>query len=223
MNLYTLLTDEGRRKKYAYGIIISKKVINKIYCPECKMMQENYSNICKDISYTLALSNDYYADFAQDTGLIYGYMILEKTLDILHLENITGFYTKNDLNILSGEQLTLDIRKSLKNDGFKIDKIANNPPKYHTLFANYGAKSHVATNRFITKECSLCGYLEVIDKGDALRSYVYLQKGTWNGNDLFRVKEYGNQIFCSERFKGIYEKYKLTGLKFDFNKVELID
>jgi hypothetical protein len=73
----------------------------------------------------------------------------------------------------------------------------------------------------LVEECEVCGYEKYRPKEkNNFLPQLYLKNGSWDGSDLFRVKEFPAVVFCSERFVEIYKKHTLTGLLFD--EIEMI-
>ena len=118
--------------------------------------------------------------------------------------------------MISGNELTEGQKKTLRLDGINIKKIATNPPKYFKLHVAIGADLHEDSNRIRTDYCEVCGYESYIQKGENpyLYDHAVLRMDSLAGTDLFKSIGYGDTVFCSERFRQIYDKYKMTGLFF---------
>ncbi len=106
MNFYSISIDEGNRKKYAFGILLSKysTVIN---CNSCGREWHETNLLNKEAELTICLSNSYFADFTD--VVVFQRLISEKAKEILLNYQITGVSYGN-INILSKEQVPPEIR-----------------------------------------------------------------------------------------------------------------
>jgi predicted Zn-ribbon and HTH transcriptional regulator len=213
MKFYRLSTDEGKKKKYAFGILISDYPSKTIKCPSCHREWRKELLLEKETNLTICLSNSYYADFS---GVVYHTLISEKAKDIFYDTQIKG-YTLGEMEILKKEEVPQETIKELRDEGYKVKNISDNPPRYYRLFVEIGARLHPKSEVIPNGYCKDCGYEDYVTKGE---DYVdpfhplYIKHDSWNGNDLFMVKELGGAIFCSQRFVDIYTETKLTGLLF---------
>ena len=212
MNYYEVWTDEGKRKKYAYGIEMNDYELEKINCAVCRREWEDDPLLTSQIKLKIILSNSYYADF-----ILSGYfqLISQKGLDILINEGITG-WRYEEIEMLSKRDLTEEKRRDIKDGyGYRIyNSIPDDPPKYYKILANKTARLHPKSNVILTGKCDVCGY-EMYEKRGDVFAPDYLDKESWNGDDLFGVIQYGTSIYCTQDFVHIYNKYALTGLIFD--------
>ncbi|MPW26724.1 hypothetical protein GC105_13100 [Alkalibaculum sp. M08DMB] len=212
MNFYRIYTDEGKRKKYSYGIIMNDNEFKKVECPVCNRTWEYDPLLDSDNKLKVVLGNSNYADFIM---ALYFELISQKSLNILLKENTTG-WTYEEINTMSKEELTDEQVKDFKEEyGIKaLKSIPNNPPIYYKILAKKTAKLHPRSRVILIGKCDVCGY-EEYDKEGSYFDPDYIEKDSWNGDDIFGVKEYGTTMFCSERFVEIYHKHSLTGLGFD--------
>lgn len=207
MKYYYLSTDEGKRKKFAYGIgdFPSEKI-------SCDVCGRNYSRSLvtkRNLPYEMYLSNGYYPDFLWE----YYRFISERAKQILFEEKVTG-YILEGVTMRSFSDLSVEEIKELKRDRFKVDRIPLNPPQYYRLFIKYIAKMHKESNYILLESCDACGYTHY---GTKVREdeRIIIDESTLNGDDFFLLEGRGSVIYCTERFVDIYNKHNLTGLDFD--------
>lgn len=208
---YYISTDEGIKKKFAYAIGVTEWPQKAISCPKCK--REWQKSLMYELSTDIpvVLSNDNYPDF------LWYYIdhISENAKNVLEFEKITG-YMLEKANVLSVSKLSKDQIKELRNDGFKVNKIPENPPIYYKLHVSLGAEYHEKSNVVLKENCDYCGYefYGIKDSEPHIEKSFVLKKNSWNGKDLFIAKGYGHIIFCTEHFKEVYYKNNLSGLCF---------
>jgi len=120
--------------------------------------------------------------------------------------------------ILSGSSLTIEQKKSLRDDGFNLKKIPLDPARFYKMHVSLEAVYHKNSNIILLENCDQCGYERYVTIGkewvDSEQPCI-LSADSLNGRDLFLAKGYGVSIFCSQRFVDVYNKYKLTGLLFE--------
>lgn len=214
MNFYRLSTNEGKKKKYAFGILISDYPSRIIKCLSCHREWRDDLLLEKETNLTICLSNIHYADFID---VVYHTLISAKARETFCNKQIKG-YSLGNIIIQKKEEVQQETIIELRNDGYKVQNISDNPPKYYRLFVEIGAELHPESEVILTGKCNDCDFEEYITKGE---DYVdpfhplYIKDDSWNGNDLFMVKELRGAIFCSQRFVDIYTEARLTGLLFD--------
>ena len=214
MDFYKIYTDEGKKKKYAFGILVSEYPYKKINCDTCGKEWRKELLLDENSSLQICLSSINYPDFA---SIIYHVIISEKAKEAIMYENITG-YQLGTLTIVSKDEISPERIKQLREKEYKVQNISSNPPNYYRLFVERSAELHPKSEVFF-EECDVCGYRKYASHKDPFRA-EYIKKDSWNGSDLFMVKEFGAVIYCTERFVEVYQKHKLTGLL--FKKVESI-
>lgn len=209
--MYLLLTDEGRKKKYAYAIDLNDWPKELIICPKCRREWEKTLVHEYGIDIPVVLSNDHYPDF------LYHYInhISVKAKDVMQNEGIKG-YTLEKAHILSVNDLAEEQIKELRYDGVKIKKIPVDPPPYYKMHVEMGGEYHDKSNIILLESCSECGYERYVTPGKEWvdTGEFFLSLDSLKGYDLFRVKGYGFNIFCTEKFREVYQKHALTGLLF---------
>lgn len=209
--IYYLGADEGRRKKYAYGVDVADKTYERIICAKCNIDFIRNISLTIGLNEPIVLTNDYYPDFMWYST----FLVSEKTKEVFELEKITG-YELEEANIISANELTLEEKRELKEDAVNVKKVAVNPPKYYKLHVSIGATYHEKSGVIFRGKCDECGYEDytVVNPDNYNIPYHIVKKESLNGNDLFRSIGFGRAVFCTERFKEICEKHKLTGFLF---------
>lgn len=214
MDFYRLSTDEGKQKKFAYGIGLDEYPQRLITCDICGREWKKGMLLDEDTLLSICLSNEFYPDFL---NVISHTLVSEKAKDVLAQETITG-YKLGIIDIIPRDEIPPAKTKKLRQSGYNVKKISNNPPNYYRLFAERSAELHIKSEVFFEQECTACGYRKFV-KTDPFKQ-EYIRKDSWNGSDLFMVKEFGAVIYCTERFVETYQKHNLTGLL--FRRVESI-
>jgi hypothetical protein len=207
MVFYNLITDAGRKKRFAYGISIEEITYKEKKCSVCGV-ERNVPVNEAEID-TIALSNDYFPDF-----LGYYYkppfnLISEKAKEVFIRENVTA-YNLGRINVVSVNDLSEGTKKRLRLEGDAVKLFATNPPMYSVLHALGKAQLH-EKSEITVEECKACGNIQLNMDLDHPK---YIKNETWDGSDLFLVPYFPALIFCSERFVEIYTKHNLTGLLF---------
>ncbi len=210
MSFYKLYIEEGKKKKYATGILITDYISKIINCDLCGRTRKIAALLDKDSDLQIALTNSYFADFF---NVEYHTIVSEKAKEVLILENIQG-YELGVLKIVSKSEILSKKIKDLRDSGYKVKDISDDPPIYYRLFVQVGAELHEESNIVLVEECNSCDYHKYMPKDNDYFHPNYIKVDSWNGNDIFRVKESSSAIYCSERFVEIYNKHKLSGLRF---------
>lgn len=214
MEFYALSIDEGQRKKFAYGVLVDDYPNEEVICTHCGREWDKDLLIHDDIALEIVLSNNYYSDFL---GVIYHVLISDKVYNLLKNEKVTGFHLK-DVVIKSVLDLSSEKLKELSKRGYIVKKFSHEKPLYYRLLVDGNAQAHKNSEVILTEFCEICGFELYTTIG---KSYIdpfhpiYIDMQTWNGDDLFLVKELGSRIFCTEKFKNIYNNNNLSGLIFD--------
>lgn len=204
-------------KRFAGGVIIGNYPSKKINCSVCRREWVKDLLLDEQVQLTIALSGSRFPDFL---GCVYTELISEKVREVFIKKNITRYHL-GEIQILSANTISLKDKKELRRDGLQIKNIAVEPPNYYRLFIDGKAELHEKSGIVLVEKCEVCGYQKYRpkDKNNFFPT-LYLKDGSWDGSDLFRVKEFPAVVFCSERFVEIYKKNNLTGLLFD--KVDII-
>lgn len=218
MEIYAISVDEGRKKKFSFGIIIGQYPSKIINCRSCGRAWKKDLLLEHDISIKILLSNENYPDFL---GVMHHVLVSKVAMEVINNENLTGYVLKR-IKPMSVNDLLSDEKKILRQEGYKVNNFSSNPPIYFRMFIDEGAMLHSESNVHLIEKCIDCGFQSYATVGE---NYVdpfqpiIIDKSSWNGQDLFLIKELGARIFCTEKFVEIYEKYKLSGLVFE--KVEI--
>jgi ribosomal protein L37E len=211
MRFYNLLTDEGKKRKLASAIEVIIGSNNQQHHVDCNVCGNSWSKIVASEKPEFVLTNEFYPDFMRGTWRI---LISERAKEVFSLENVTGYELKEG-STTSPYDTPAEFQSLLKLAEENIKKMPVNPPTYHVLETQGEVSLHEKSALDIFK-CSACGYTKVSSPGYSVvvpDHPKYVDKNTWNGNDLFQV-QYVNNYCCSERFYEIYQKYQLTGLYF---------
>lgn len=213
MTFYQLQIDEGKRKKFAYGILIEKYPMTQINCETCGRSWEKdmLSYIMPSIN--ISLSNDNHPDFL---SLLVLTLVSEKVKNVLEEAQVTG-YQMYSIDSVKRENVPKKVLDNLKENGFNVDKFSNCEENYNYMDVSLGAETHAKSEIELKSHCSSCGYSEFTTIG---KTYIdpfheiFINYNSWNGNMIFRVRELGQQLFCTEDFVSLCKKHKFTGICF---------
>lgn len=214
MNFYSISIDPGRRKKFTWAFPTYGFPVDKISCKVCGRTWNSFTGISEENrSFPITFTNDYFADFLSCEAYD---LVSQRVKDCLETYKInTPKFT--EMPVIPKKQLSVEQLKRFRDRGFSVNRFHDEKPVYYLLSAEVGAKLHPDTGVYFinsgTDVCIHCGY----GVGYKRRSYLapeYIQLDSWNGNDIFKVKE-SDQLFCTERFKNLCETTKFTGVCFD--------
>lgn len=213
MTFYQLQIDEGKRRKFAYGILLEKYPMAQINCETCgrRWDKDILSYIMPGIK--MSLSNDNHPDFL---SLLVLTLVSDKVKSVLDKTQVSG-YRMHSINSIKREDVPKDVFDNLKENGFNVDKFSNCVEKYNYMDVSLGAETHAKSEIVLKSHCDSCGYSEFITIG---KTYIdpfheiFIKRNSWNGNMIFRVRELGQQLFCTEDFVSLCKKYKFTGICF---------
>ncbi|MDD7792997.1 hypothetical protein [Clostridium sp. 'White wine YQ'] len=211
---YRLFIDEGKRKKYAYGILLNDYPVQRINCGVCNRVWDKDMLLTLKPEFELVLSNDNLPDFL---GLLILDLISEKTKQVFEESEITG-YKLFKTNCLKKDEISKEKLKSLAEDGFNKNKISNLVQNYYFLDVSIGAELDSKTEIIVQEYCNSCGYVKYRTEGKTFidpAHPIYIKKASWNGNDIFRIKELGNTIFCTQKIVDLCKEHKLMGIGFE--------
>lgn len=204
------MTNEGKKNKFAYGIVVSSTKNSQ--CSTCNAKQNDYLHN-DGINFKIVLSNENYPDFVLVANQ---YLISIKAKTVLLEENISPVDCEK-FCINSKEDLSTSELKDLKDRGYNTSRIATHPPEYFTVNTPIGGEVHEQSNINLAYKCPTCGHEKYATIGytyvNPLTEY-YINESSWNGYDLFRIKQLGKSLFCTDKFVEVYKRYKLTGLEF---------
>jgi ribosomal protein L37E len=213
MLFYQWETDEGRHKKFAYGLEVQGYGTKTIKCNVCG---REWRRLVREDDFCIVMSNNNFPDF---TSFLHYRLISHRALDILNNEKIKAFHVE-PFPVISAELLTEERKREFRRDGDNVNKFGVDPPKYYWLRAEIGAQLHAMSN-VILDQCAACGFRRVHSPD---KSYVdpdqqiFIDLSTWDGSDLFAARESPAVIYATEKFREIYRDYKMTGL--DFKETE---
>jgi hypothetical protein len=215
MEVYSILSDEGKTKKYAYAIWVENVPYRTISCDICKNKFQVNSLFDPEVIPKIVLKNNHYADFLWD----YVMLTSEKVVEIFRKSDVTGCLLRN-IDILPSSKLTKEQIKTLRADSVNVGKLSDEEVKYFRMFTDSTAEFHESCGMYLKEFCPLCGYRKYESKGKEYPSIdkIVIKKETIPNKDLFGAG--GTGLYCSDRFKLIYEEKTLNGLI--FSQVETV-
>jgi len=160
--------------------------------------------------HNIALTNSYYPDFVY---FLYYILVSSKAKDVLLSENITGYHLE-DINVVAKSNIAPAKIKELRDMGYKVNNISDDPPSYNKLVANRSARLHQMSN-VVKVNCDICGFegYQMMVMEDIFKPET-IKEESWNGDDIFMVEEFCSVVYCTEKFVEVYKKHELTGLIF---------
>jgi hypothetical protein len=214
-----MVSDSGKRKKFAYAVCISNEVWSDVDCKICGRKWRQMLHYEKGDKGSVMISNKPLPDFM----FYYVMLISEKVKDIFIEEGITGFELEKVL-VKSFDKLTEEEETYCKEMKYKQKDFLLNSPDYYKLFvSNIGAEPHEKLGLKLVGNCDSCGYekYEFNEPFTGILTPMIIKKESINTDyDIFKVRGSGLTMYCTEKIKNIYEKHKFTGI--DFREIELL-
>lgn len=132
---------------------------------------------------------------------IFGFLVTQKIIDILKKEKLTGWkFVK--ANIIADEREESRDKKKLRFEDL--------PPYYRFIVTGDGGNIHKKCGCKV-KICKECGKRIVKCK----KEEEILDKLQLDGSDFFCVEEFEDFVFCTEKVKEVFNKYKIKNVEFD--------
>lgn len=105
----------------------------------------------------------------------------------------------------------------LKNGSRKIKPRVKLPYTGHTLWnvvpIYWCHIDHQLSGVSVAKNCLTCGKV-IYNTPPWHQRHLVVDLTTWNGVDIFHIKEYSGAIFCTERVVDLVQKFKFTNVSF---------
>ena len=215
MKFYRLSTDEGRPKKYAWAFPTYGYPTQTVECDICGRSWNTFENIFdKNISFSITFTNNHFADFIACEAF---HMTNQSVKNWCESNGISSvIFTK--MPIIGKSEFTKEALKSCRERGYNTAKFHDEKPVYYMLSATVGAKLHPDSGvQWVDKGdwvCPHCGYGVGYKKEDYGKPDC-IELSSWNGNDLFKVREYDATLFCTEKFKHMCQDARVSGIIFD--------
>lgn len=207
--IYLLMTDEGKRKKFAEGYLLDRIPSRPIVCSVKHSSDSEMTCFDSGVPCVVVLSNDNYPDYLASWPNLFS----ERMKQMMETEGIEGVALEK-ATTLSLRDLTPAQLKSLRNDDVKVNRIPNDPPAYYKPVATIYAHYHPITGIKTLESCSLCGYERIGPENYKPDSITALNLESLPQTDLFGAIGYTGCIFCTERFKLLCETYGMKGIEF---------
>ncbi len=219
MKIYKMISDSGKRRRFAYAISISREFWLDINCNVCGRQWREILHRTKNDKSPVIIANKLISDFM----FYYVMLISEKAKNTFEEEGITGYELEKAV-VKSADNLTEEEEIYCKEEGYKLKNFIVNPPDYYKIFVpNIGAEPHEKLGLKLVGKCDSYGYEDYMFNEQFTNTItpVIIKKESINFDyDIFRVRGAGLGMYCTEKVKIIYEKHKLTGLNFE--EVELL-
>ncbi len=215
MLFYRLGIEEGRRKKYAWAFPPFETDDILVECEICGRKWNDLSEgIEKNTPYPITFTNNYFPDYMCCQGIDLVSQYMKETIENSGIS--VAKFAK--MPVVGKSEFTKEKIKELRDDGYNINKLHDEKPIYYRLGTDVGAVLHSDSNVVWIDEgeyvCKHCGYGVGYEQMDYFAP-EYIQLDSWNGNDLFKVREFMGAFYCTERFKKLSEEAKFTGIEFE--------
>lgn len=221
MKFYQISLDEGKREKYAYARTYIDLPEDIRTCSMCgRLVDWNYDYYLNNNveSFSIILTNEHFPDYTYcDSYSGLHDVISERCIELLDKEGFNA-YTTVKLTTISREEMSEEKIKAFRDSqGLRKAKLISNlKPIYYRILAEIGAELHDDSNRIWRDGCKNCGTGSGYwPKDNDYFAPMFIKSSSWNGNDIFRVKETALTTYCTERFNDFFKDNKLTGIKFD--------
>ena len=213
MKFYRLVIDEGKRKKFAWAFPPFETDCVPVECSVCgRKWNDSSYGMKKNIPYPITFTNNYFPDFMCCQGID---LVSQHMKDVIE-ESGMAVAKFAKMPVIGKSDFTKEQLKDLRDD-YVVSKLHDEKPIYYRFNSDVGAVLHSDSNVVWVDSgeyvCKHCGY----GVGYKQKDYFapeYIQLDSWNGNDLFRVREFGGAFYCTEKFKMLCEQAKFTGIEF---------
>lgn len=213
MKFYSISIDE-RKKKYASSFPAFGYPTEEIVCNVCGRKWSSFKKMYEEHrSYTIAFTNDYFSDFM---SCEFDYLVNEKVKKYLEEKNIKNVRFA-EMPVISKSEIKETMIKEISDKGYDINKMHDLKPKYYRLGSNFGAKLHPDSKVIWMDDgegrCKHCKYgVGYYPTEFFVPECISLD--SWDGSDLFKVKEFMGKLFCTEKLKLLIEEKNFTGVLF---------
>lgn len=214
MKFYTFTpTSIRHRSPHAIGLLLGEVPSTVINCPICQRTWEKLQLTSLDIPLRAVL----YGKRIPDATWLFSVVILRTLiLDNLRGKGLSGIIGKQ-ISMVSGCQASSTELEQYIREGYSRDRMVDSPPEFSILIPDVGIHLHPESQVELQEQCDACGYKKHRTIGSSeMDPFVqhYLDLRTWNGNDVFRVREWADAVVCTERFVDEWKRGKYTGLDF---------
>ncbi len=215
MRFYKMLSDEGKRKKYAWAFPAYGYPTKTISCNQCHRVWNSFAPIFENkLAFPILLTNEHFADMTSCEAML---MANEKVKQIIQSNNIKTV-TFSEMPVILQDELSYEQKKELRDKGYNVTKISNIKERYYMIYTEIGAKLHKDSNFEWIEEgedvCKHCGYGVGYKPKDYFDPY-YIELDSWNGDDIFRVEELTGTKICTEKFMSLCKENNVTGILFE--------
>lgn len=217
MNFYHLLTDCGRRKRYAWSFPANGYPREVVSCEKCKRKWLSYDKLYEEnLPFQVVFTGNYFSDFLSCEGIK---LVNDRVKECLESNGIKA-PSFSKMSVLTRKEMTEEqLKKYRRRKGYDIvRKFHDEEPVYYKLSAEIDAKYHVDSNIFLNDSgkdvCVHCGYGVSYQKIENYNDPDYIDISSWGGNDIFRVTGFGMGLYCTEKFKNLCEEQGFTGILF---------
>ncbi len=189
-----------------------------VKCNVCNRIWNDFRSIIdQNKAFSITFTNNCFRDFLSCEAFT---MISQSAKNFIEQNEISSAIFV-DMPIVSKDELTQEQLKERREMGFNPKKFHNEKPTYYGLSAKVDANLHPNSNVVWIDEgddvCRFCGYGVGYRRQDYNAPY-YIELSSWGGSDLFKVKEFGLNLFCTEKFKRLCEEADFSGIR--FNEIE---
>ncbi len=190
----------------------------KVKCNACNREWNDFKSIVdQNETFPITFTNNCFRDFLSCEAFI---MISHSAKNFIEQNKISSAIFV-DAPVVSKSELTQVQLKERQEMGFVTKKFHDEKPTYYRLSAKVDAKLHPDSNVVWVNEgkyvCRFCGYGVGYKRQDYNAPY-YIELRSWGGSDLFKVKEFDLNLFCTEKFKRLCEEANFSGIR--FNEIE---
>lgn len=216
MRFYRLSVDAGKHKRFAWVFPPYDRAGKIINCSICGQSWLDVSGMYSEhLSYPVTFVGNNFADLICGGG---GDDLISYRLKCF-LESVDGCYAKFvEMPIVKKSDFSEEELKAFRRRGYDTKKFHDETPLYYRMDLEVGANLHIKSNYEWVDSgsdfCKFCGYGVGYKLKDYLAPY-YIDKKTWNGSPLFRLRELGLTNICTEEFKSECEKNGFSGMQFD--------
>jgi|ERR1700722_633255 len=175
-------------------------------CPNCKNQGFQRWERISPLVIEWQPDSDLIGDFTWPSGL--GELVVtDRVKQCLELQSVTGV-DFGPVKMIQNPKLKKPTRMSSRTKK-RIWLPYEGPPLWDMLTCSWCNLDMIASKRTITYECSICHRQEYSYTPD---TPLVVNPDTWDGSEVFRIREMGRLVFVLGRVKSIIEKNSFSNV-----------
>lgn len=216
MRFYRISVDAGKYRRFTWAFPTYGVSGREVNCSVCNKKWRDTSAVYQDnIPYSITFVGNNFADLISCEGD----KLVNKKIKSFFENNYGSFVEFIKMPVVKKRDFSEEMLKSFRRRlGYETKKLHDEAPEYYRIAVDIGACLHEKSNfEWVDSgldRCKHCGYGVGYRLKDFFAPY-YIDEKSWNGAPIFRVRELGYAIMCTEDIKTKCEENGFTGIEFD--------